>query len=167
MKCKSCPHDLGYRAGMHWPPYEEKCGMGKRAAIDNKGELYNRKCKEEKMPDPNREFAKLCGIQRHELTFQPSISFECCATCSCGQSFRWLPFAHEHERTANPNFKSDPRLVLREAMKWEDWPKFAESLRQHADKIGIGSMAYMVELMTDQTGLLVKAAIEWKRRKGL
>lgn len=45
MKCKDCPNDLGYVAGMHWPPYVATCGLGKKQAISKKGELYNRKCK--------------------------------------------------------------------------------------------------------------------------
>jgi len=45
MKCKDCPNDLGYRSGMHWPPYVATCGLGKNQVISKKGELYNRKCK--------------------------------------------------------------------------------------------------------------------------
>ena len=46
MKCKDCPNDLGYKAGMHWAPYEPTCKLGRRPVISNKGDLYNRKCKE-------------------------------------------------------------------------------------------------------------------------
>jgi len=44
MKCKDCLNDLGYKAGMHWPPHKPTCRLGKRPTISGKGELYNRKC---------------------------------------------------------------------------------------------------------------------------
>ncbi len=47
MKCKDCPNDLGYKAGMHWSPYKATCKLGKQPTISNKGELYNRKCRKE------------------------------------------------------------------------------------------------------------------------
>ena len=48
MRCKNCPNDLGYRAGMHWPPYKPTCKLGKTPKFTNDGYLYNRKCKSEK-----------------------------------------------------------------------------------------------------------------------
>ena len=43
MRCKDCPNDLGYKAGMHWPPYKPTCKIGKRPVITKDGYLYNRK----------------------------------------------------------------------------------------------------------------------------
>lgn len=112
--------------------------------------------------DINRRFAKLCGLCWHELTFYPVINDEFCAICSCGKNFRWLPFAHDHERNSNPDFITDPRLVLREMDKHPQGRLFYASLIY-----GIGfdeqdDEGYISrDLMTDTTGLLVKAAIEW------
>jgi hypothetical protein len=41
-----------------------------------------------------------------------------------------------------------------------------ESLRQKADRLGIGSMAYMVDLLTDETGLLLDEAIAYLEGMG-
>jgi len=48
MKCENCSNDLGYKAGMHWPPYKPTCKLGEIPAITKDGYLYNRKCKEGK-----------------------------------------------------------------------------------------------------------------------
>lgn len=48
MRCKNCPHDLGYKAGMLWPPYKPTCKLGKKPMFTNNGDLYNRKCKDKK-----------------------------------------------------------------------------------------------------------------------
>jgi hypothetical protein len=108
------------------------------------------------MPDINREFAELCGIHIHEYAKTGASVWK----CSCGRVICSNPNVCGTD-IFYPDFVSDPRLVLREMMKREDWPEFAESLRQHADKIGIGSMEYIIDLLLDQTGLLVKAAITW------
>lgn len=47
MKCKNCSNDLGYKAGMHWPPYKATCKLGRKPMVNTKNELYNRKCKKE------------------------------------------------------------------------------------------------------------------------
>jgi hypothetical protein len=46
MRCKNCKNDLGYIAGMIWPPYKETCKLKRRPVISSKGFLYNRKCNE-------------------------------------------------------------------------------------------------------------------------
>ena len=64
-----------------------------------------------------------------------------------------------------PDFKSDPRLVLREMMKREDWPEFSERLFWYiADKTEIIKNFCEVFIL-DTTGKLVKDAIKFMKEK--
>jgi hypothetical protein len=118
--------------------------------------------------DLNREFAELCGICWHETvdtyqSYRPSIFTGKpikMKSCSCGAELLDL----EDHDYLNPDFVADPRLVLREMKRilsnddFEDW-----LCEVNEDDV---FCQIDVSLILDQTGLLVKAAIEWKRRKG-
>jgi hypothetical protein len=49
MRCSECPYDLGYKEGMHWPPYEKTCEIDMSPYISRKGFLYNIACTKDKI----------------------------------------------------------------------------------------------------------------------
>lgn len=69
-----------------------------------------------------------------------------------------------YESHSNPDFAADPRLVLREMMKREDWMYFHESIgcldpeHRYLD-------AVLIDYILDQTGLLRDRAVEWLEGK--
>uniref|UniRef100_A0A6H1ZZ56 Uncharacterized protein n=1 Tax=viral metagenome TaxID=1070528 RepID=A0A6H1ZZ56_9ZZZZ len=82
--------------------------------------------------DPNREFAELLGLPEDEDWMCPV------------------------------DFVVDPRFVLREMRKREDWPEFAfkEMIFSNSGKCGI-SLNYIL----DTTGLLRNKAIEFLKEE--
>jgi len=93
------------------------------------------------MSDINRELAELLGLCWHEPI--PDIC------CKCGSR---EPF--------NPDFTTDPGKIelLRLMMKRDDWPKFAHYVGTH-------NGAFPLDLITDTTGRLAQAAVEWLRKE--
>ena len=86
--------------------------------------------------------------------------------CSCGKMFRRLPFAHEHDRTANPDYAADPRLVLREInrigklLDFIGW-LYAPAFHKYRQVVEIKFVGELVDYILDRTGKLRDAAIEW------
>ena len=113
-------------------------------------------------PAECRELAEMLGIKWHHIA-PPTISNPW-LTCTCGATFSHLDDAIQHQNR-NPDF-TDAREVLKVMMAREDYGAFMESLRQKADRLGIGSMAYMVDLLTDETGLLLDEAIAYLEGMG-
>jgi len=110
--------------------------------------------------DLNREFAELVGIPRHEDTIANLPDYGC--LCGFTNSLRWVLEKHILE---NPNldYAADPRLVLREMAKREDWPEFSERLFWYiADKTEIIENFCEVFIL-DTTGKLRDAAIKFMK----
>ena len=110
--------------------------------------------KEERLLEPvdlNQRFTLLCGSCWHELVAATRFKCSCDFITTYGVEF------NQHIRdNPNPDFISDPRLVLREMMKREDWELFpCVSGDRHID----------VDYILDTTGLLVKAGIEWLEKE--
>lgn len=101
----------------------------------------------------NRRFAELVGADYH--------SYE-----TKGMDGKM----HLH---SNPDFAADPRLVLREMMKREDWPEFFHFLIEKGLAVysrpifGAERRPYYLSdtLFTDTTGLLRDRAVEWMERR--
>jgi hypothetical protein len=114
------------------------------------------------MKETNKRFAELAGICWHELKFNNDLDI--CARCSCGKEFRWLPFAYEHEITANPNFCPNPLLVLEVMLKRADWPKFISWLFD--EYVAFEQVPFWIErYILDKTGKLAIKAIEWMEKE--
>ena len=119
------------------------------------------------MTNLNRHFAKLCGIPWHSHVSQKMMDDLNYSTCSCGNSFPSVASLYSHIKRKNPNFISDPRLVLREMDKHPKGKLFYAKLIYMGDDVeaidddGLISRHYL----TDQTGMLVKAAIEFLEKE--
>ncbi len=95
------------------------------------------------MNDLNRRFAKLAGLCWHEET--PYIE----SICSCGNVYHVAKNMIRHIQHNNPDFISDPRLVIKEMVKRPDWDDFQKQI--------IDPFAYLM----DTTGKLVTLAIKY------
>ncbi len=127
-------------------------------------------------PAECRELAERLGICWHEKTHRQSENREANRWhCSCGRVFGTPHGLRCHIGSGNkknPNFL-DPVVVLREAMKMEDWPKFFDSLRLTAtiypgelcEDAGEVYYAISVDYILDDTGKLAKALLKWFERK--
>jgi len=97
----------------------------------------------------NQRFAKLCGIPCH--------SWET-------KGIDGKTYVH-----TDPDFCADPRLVLREMMKREDWKNFHRTLvgamiwDEEREIYGIFAIA--VDYILDETGLLCKAACDFMEKE--
>ncbi len=97
------------------------------------------------MTDKNREFAELCGVNPTKV--ENAIVFP-------GTMDKW------------PDFAADPRLVLREMMKREDWWKFILSIWDDYPTIEESTHRFFTNYIIDTTGLLRDKAIEWMKGRG-
>ena len=107
--------------------------------------------------DINRRFAELVGLCWHEWV--ASYSQRICKHCGYRVS------ASDYG-PANPDFISDPRLVLREMMKRKDFLEFS---RDKLDCPWEDDRVYWnyvhTDYILDTTGLLAMAAIEWLEKE--
>jgi hypothetical protein len=100
----------------------------------------------------NKRACELLGICWHEAIANNDKYYEATHEgwrCSCGRSVPCI--------NRNPDFTTDPGKVelLRLMMQREDWRNFRDGyLCVHGDYIPC-------KLITDTTGLLLKAAVEW------
>jgi hypothetical protein len=93
----------------------------------------------------NRRFAELAGIpfkSGHE-----SFDYH--------TRGNWIP--------DDPDFCTDPRLVLREMKKRSDWGIFYYNILTEKD--GYGGKDFRLDLVLDTTGLLALRAIKWMEEK--
>ena len=119
--------------------------------------------------DKNRELHELLGLCWHEYVNSPKglREFE----CSCGKGFDWSRVIDKHIRELNPDYTSDPRLVLREMVKREDWPEFygslhsskIENIKFHAGTVKRNEYSGTIGIryILDTTGMMEDLAIEW------
>ena len=112
--------------------------------------------------DPNREFAEMVGLCWHE---QRGIDENGSPYCSCG--FKIHITASEldmHIEKSNSNYAADPRLVLREMRKREDWPEFIQWLFR--EYVSFEQIPYWLEyFILDTTGRCLCAAIEFMKEE--
>ena len=107
--------------------------------------------------DKNRELHELLGLCWHEIVAIDRINY----VCSCGKVYK----IDDKYACVNPDYAADPRLVLREMMKREDWFEFVNEIGQMEQNEG-SDMIYLIYIL-DTTGKLRDLAIEWlKNNKG-
>jgi hypothetical protein len=104
-----------------------------------------------------RKLCGLLGICWHEMKIEIPI-----VRCSCGKEWHDSVeisqlLAHEN---LNPDFIADPRLVLREMIKRDDWFSFERMILTKYYWLD----SDWVSKFTDTTGLFLKEAVEWSYR---
>ena len=105
--------------------------------------------------DKNKRFAELVGI----CWCEPEYYNEDIDKChKCGAIY-----STGRRSTAHPDFGADPRLVLEEMMKREDWGGFSQFLflKYGIEMTGVTSIFTPIEYILNTTGLLRDKAIEW------
>ena len=110
--------------------------------------------------DLSRKFAELVGLCWHE-TERRYVAGDIKAVCKkCGTYGIDIFFG-------NLDYVADPRLVLREMVKREDFPLFMARLMYMGDSVeGIDwDNNIDVDLILDEEGMLVKAAISFLENK--
>jgi hypothetical protein len=100
------------------------------------------------MNEINKELAGMLGLCWHEWADDGE-----CYKCTLYVG----PFGVHPDR---PDFTTDSGKIelLRLMQKREDWPKFAHYVGTH-------NGAFPLDLMTDTTGRLAQAALEWLRKE--
>ena len=91
-----------------------------------------------------------------------TFNYDC--YCSCGEKFTNYIDLLNHCKQNNSDYKADPRLVLREMEKREDWIKFAVFLHhsQSISALHAGVVRTVpVDLILDQTGKLAQLALDF------
>ena len=112
--------------------------------------------------DPNREFAERVGLCWHpakSVSLDPNDRLFC---GKCGQ------YVHQEQiDSAVPDFVADPRLVLREMMKREDFPLFMARLMYMGDSVEGIDWDHNIDIdyILDTTGKLRDAAIKFMKEK--
>lgn len=110
----------------------------------------------------NKELHEALGYCWHELYYHHETpSIQGFYTCSCGKTFSHASEAFEHTSKSNPDYVADPRLVIREMMKREDWENFLNQ--------GIQKQKWLrdddwIELFMDTTGKLAQLALDWIKK---
>lgn len=97
----------------------------------------------------NRRFAELAGIRWHD-----EIGNKVLYKCSCGFQSVYTSDADKHF-SSNPDFISDPRLVLEVMREREDWIDFMDFY------ICISGDYIPIDIILVCTGKLLDLAIEW------
>ena len=111
--------------------------------------------------DKNREFAGLAGCW-HEILDCNHPAREWYKTCLCGEHFNSNKEAEEHIINNSPDYVADPRLVLREMMKREDWDSFCDYIGYlDFSEDGYPLRYVRMDYILDITGKLRDAAIEF------
>ena len=109
--------------------------------------------------DKNRELHELLGHDWHLIIYHaesPNIIEYW--SCSCDKTFTDYYLMKEHLKKNNPDYAADPRIVLREMRKREDWRKFCMTIGD----IGLNDWPLIkVGYVMDTTGKLRDMAIEW------
>jgi hypothetical protein len=101
----------------------------------------------------NKKLAGLLGICWHEKV---KITANAEILCFCGRV--WFPNGFSgHCKDNNPDFCTDPRLVVREMMKREGFVAYLEERYSLQD---------IFCFLTDTTGKLAVKAIEWLEKQG-
>jgi hypothetical protein len=116
----------------------------------------------------NRELTELLGLCWHRWEYLLGNPPNEVGRCSCGKFsdvtyMEWINI-HAHN---NPDFASDPGKIelLRLMMKREDWSKFLFTINKIAGITVWGQNFIFVRYITDTTGLLARAAVEFLRRE--
>jgi len=113
--------------------------------------------------NPNETFAEMVGIPWHKQISTKEDGYG----CSCGFLAYFGGVYGEHIRNnPNPDYAADPRLVLKEMMKREDWPRFLDSIDGMHNCYDYGQEIVWrdwieVKYLLDTTGKLRDKAIEW------
>ena len=111
--------------------------------------------------DKNRALHELLGLCWHEffpyiLSTDPPGMSRC---TKCKKPFRLYAAVF---KTTNPDYAADPRLVLREMRKREDWRKFCMTIGD----IGLNDWPLIKSgYVMDTTGKLTDLAIKWLKEK--
>ena len=113
--------------------------------------------------DPNCELAELVGLRWHEFS---TDKFGEPKVCSCGFVTVTRGDMESHIQKCNPDYAADPRLVLREMAKREDFPLFMAKLMYGDNVEGIDwDHNIDIDYILDTTGLLALAARDFMRKE--
>ena len=110
--------------------------------------------------DKNRELHELLGHCWHEPEWIRGEGGRC-------KKCKIKPLVYE--LPANPDYAADPRLVLEEMMKREDWPAFCNTVGHSwaTPKNGAAAHDYVyLFYILDTTGRLRNVAIKWLQEDG-
>ena len=115
----------------------------------------------------NRRLHEAFGHCWHEsfVVVQPYIEYEQDRIVKCVHCEK----QGSQSDLSNPDYAADPRLVLREMMKREDWIDFFQWASDHKkmlDYNGRGSVFIKLKYLLDTTGKLRDIAIEWLEKGG-
>jgi hypothetical protein len=113
--------------------------------------------------DINRELAERLGVHWHKDNGEGF----CGEVCDCGLHLYDIECrSYTPVESQNPDFTSDPGKIelLRLMMKREDWPQFHLSLFRETAH-GRMNDFIPIRFITDTTGLLAQAAVEFLRRE--
>uniref|UniRef100_A0A6M3JX38 Uncharacterized protein n=1 Tax=viral metagenome TaxID=1070528 RepID=A0A6M3JX38_9ZZZZ len=119
--------------------------------------------------DKNRVFHELIGrTDWHKIVKQQPYELDGVAVgslfiCSCGLELHGAAVSM-HLVLSNPDYAADPRLVLREMMKREDWENFMAGLFG-CFVFSTGAAMNLATYMTDTTGRFRDAAIAFMKEK--
>jgi len=106
--------------------------------------------------EPNRELAELVGLCWHELIEQGPGKPPIC-TCNGKETI----YGDGHLKLI-PDYAADPRLVLREMMRREDWHVFWHNhIDIPSDRYRMGVVQKLIDLILDTTGQFRDEAIKF------
>lgn len=103
--------------------------------------------------EQNRELHELLGLCWHDFVDADGY-------CTCGEYHTAI------RGFMNPDYATDPRLVLREMMKREDWSEFISAIYCSSSRTNECSIEWAFSLILDTTGLLRDKAIEFLKGVG-
>jgi hypothetical protein len=111
--------------------------------------------------DINRELTELLGLCWHDYQEKSHEEWNVMVCQKCGIETNGLEA--QFQKYWNPNFTSDSGKIelLRLMMKREDWSKFLFTINKIAGITVWGQNFIFVRYITDTTGLLARAAMEW------
>ena len=114
--------------------------------------------------DKNRELHELLGLCWHEIKeVTPTMRYK----CSCGYICYVDDSMNYHCRVNNPDYAADPRLVLREMEKRDDFNRFVAKINGFSldEDDELIDNAIPIDLILDTTGKVGDLAIKWLEGK--
>jgi len=117
------------------------------------------------MSDINKELAELLGLHWHEGTEKSTYANH--IICSCGFTFH-KDTLKRHIPLCNPDFTTDSGKIellrlMKEVDNWDGFLLDNGALSKHSRSLD----CIQVDFITDTTGLLAQAAVEFLRKEAV